>query len=63
MREYEEAIYRAAELVIDEYLAGGNRPMGDVIDVQFIAFVYDMDVDVVYEEIHNTVEEIRQSGL
>jgi hypothetical protein len=63
MREYEEAIYRAAELVIDEYLAGGNRPMGDVIDVPFIAFVYDMDVDVVYEEIHNTVEEIRNAGV
>lgn len=62
MREYEEAIYRAAELVLNDYLSGGNQPLGSVVDVQFIAFVYEMDADEVYEDIRNTYEDMLQRG-
>ena len=59
MKTLEEVIYRAAEAVVHEYLSGGNRPTGDLVDVGMIAFIYDVEVDDLYEEIDNTVAELR----
>jgi hypothetical protein len=56
MREFEEAIYRAAELVLNDYLAGGNRSIHELVDISFIAFVYEEDEDVVADMIRETVD-------
>lgn len=59
MKTYEEAVYRAAEGKYHDYMSGSLIPRADAGEIRMIAFLFEVDVDNVWEEVHNTFEDMR----
>lgn len=59
MKTYEEAIQRAADTKYHDYIGGSFFPRADAGEVNMIAFVFNVDVDTVWNDVDTSFDAMR----
>jgi hypothetical protein len=62
MKTYEEAVARAAKGKYQDYMDGSLIPRADAGAVGMIGFVFEINIDTVWQDVHNAYQVMVTKG-